>query len=81
MMTTELISRGSFSNRGSKPITVEELLKMLQAQCKNDEKLLNTQIKIKVPRKGGFYEIKNISGVSTVLSSRDGKTPILLVEV
>lgn len=80
MTTTELFSRESFSNGGSKPITVEELLKLLQAQCKNDEKLLNTQIKIKVPREG-FYEIKNISGVSTVLSSKDGKTPILLVEV
>lgn len=80
MMTTELISRSSFSNGGSKPITVEELLNMLQSQCKNDKKLLNTQIKIKIPREG-FFEIKNISGVSTTLSSKDGKTPILLVEV
>lgn len=79
MMTTELFPRESMSNGCSKPITVEELLKMLQSQCKNDEKLLNTQIKIKIPREG-FFEIKNISGVSTVLSSRDGKTPILLVE-
>lgn len=80
MMTTELFPRNSFSNGGAKQVTVEELLKMLQEQCSNDEKLLNTQIKIKIPR-DGFFEIKNISGVSTTLSSKDGKTPILLVEV
>lgn len=80
MKTIELFPRESFSNCISKQPTVEELLKLLQSQCKNDEKLLSTQIKVKIPREG-FFEIKNITGVSTVLSSKDGKTPILLVEV
>lgn len=80
MRTTELYPREIVTNGVSRQITVEELLKMLQSQCKTDEKLLGTQIKVKIPR-DGFYEIKNITGVSTVLSSKDGKTPILLVEV